>query len=677
MFTDHKAAEDILTMKTFKTSSAVRQNLRLIRASQFMSQYPHIVIVYRPGKDHVNADALSRLKSVSSSDTAETDSVFGFVATVVGLSMPVLIEFTEGYKKDRHLSLIYDHLVRRLDKQEVNTVKEVEGRPPPTSYASVAKVPGGGPHQAKYGGFSARRINGHTLLYIEDQDRHPRLCVPASCHRLLFKCAHDDANHAGFERAYKRLRPNYYIKNLSGSLRLYVTTCPSCLRNNPDRHKPFGQLQPITIPAMPFEMVSLDLVVKLSEVAFDCNKYDSFMTITDKLTKMVTIILGRENWSADRWALAFWHGYYRRWGIPQRVLSDRGKIFLSELWMGLFRLMRTDLLVTTAYHPQSDGQSERTNQTVEIALRHLVGASKSDWPHFLTEIEFSHNNMVNISTSKTPMEMVTGLNMRSGFEAATPDIARSVVDWTQVRQRQREEAHDALVFAQAKMSIYYDKNHQPITFKPGDRVYISLAKGFAAGYKLPHNVVNRKLSQQHVGPFAILDAVGALAYRLDIPSSWKIHPVISVVHLKRAPPDPFNREHPPPPDIVQDDTGDDHEEYEVEEILDSRLVGKAKKRKQYWIKWKGWGPEHNQWIEEDDMANAKDLVEQFESRDSFEAVATTPIPLREGPVWSSNLHTPRQTRPATIDHNRLSAPTRPSLRRRIARVAYPPAQKGE
>jgi hypothetical protein len=634
-----------------------------------MSQYPHVIIVYRPGKDHVNADALSRLKSVSSltPDTAGTHGVFGFVATVVGLSMPVLIEFTEGYKKDRHFSLIYDELVRKLNKQEVNVNDEG-----PVSYTSVTRMPGGGPHQAKCGGFLARRVNGHTLLYIEDQDRHPRLCVPSSCHRFIFKCAHDDANHAGFERAYKRLRPNYYIKNLSGLLRSYVTSCPSCLRNNPDRHKPFGQLQPSTIPAMPFEMVTLDLVVKLPNAAFDGNMYDSFMTITDKLTKMVTVILGRENWAADRWALAFWHGYYRRWGIPQRVLSDRGKIFLSELWMGLFRLMRTDLLVTTAYHPQSDGQSERTNQTVEIALRHLVGASKTDWPHFLTEVEFNHNNMVNTSTNKTPMEMVTGLNMRSGFQSATPDVGQSAVDWTQIRQRQREEAYDALVFAQAKMSIYYDRNHQPVAFKPGDRVFISLAKGFAAGYKLPHNVVNRKLSQQHVGPFAILEAIGPLAYRLDIPSTWKIHPIISVVHLKPAPPDPFNRDHPPPPDIVQDDTGD-HEEYEVEEVLDSRLVGRSRKRKQYWVKWKGWGPEHNQWIGEDDMSNARDLVEQFESRDSFEAVATTPIPLREGRTWSSNLHTPRPPRPATID--RAPSPGRPALRRRVARIAYPPAQE--
>jgi hypothetical protein len=80
--------------------------------------------------------------------------------------------------------------------------------------------------------------------------------------------------------------------------------------------------------------------------------------------------------------------------------------------------MRTDLLVTNAYHPQSDGQSERANQTVEIALRHLVGASKLDWPPFLAEVKFSHNTPVNVSTGKTLMEMVTGMNMRCGIDSA-------------------------------------------------------------------------------------------------------------------------------------------------------------------------------------------------------------------------------------------------------------------
>ena len=114
-------------------------------------------------------------------------------------------------------------------------------------------------------------------------------------------------------------------------------------------------------------MITLDMVVKLPPAMYEGTEYDSFMMATDKLTKMVTLILGREDWSAESWANAFFKSYYRRWGVPARIITDRGKVFLSEFWTALFRILRTSLLVTTAYHPQSDGQSERTNQTVEIS----------------------------------------------------------------------------------------------------------------------------------------------------------------------------------------------------------------------------------------------------------------------------------------------------------------------
>jgi hypothetical protein len=145
------------------------------------------------------------------------------------------------------------------------------------------------------------------------------------------------------------------------------------------------------------------------------------------------------------------------------------------------------------------------------------------------------------------------------------------------------------------MSIYYDKKRDDVSFKIGDFVYIKLAKFGHSGYTLP-NDASKKLSQQNVGPFRILQSVGRLAYKLDIPSTWKIHPVISVAHLERHHPDPYNRQLPPPPDIIHDTDDDSHEEWEVEEVLRSRLKGKDKnKRKEWRIKRKGFGSEHNTW----------------------------------------------------------------------------------
>ena len=150
---------------------------------------------------------------------------------------------------------------------------------------------------------------------------------------------------------------------------------------------------------------------------------------------------------------------------------------------------------------------------------------------------------------------------------------------------------DSAIFAQARMAIYYDRKHTPITFEPGDKVFITIATGIQPGYRLPNNV-STKLSERRIGPFTVLDTVGRLAYKLDIPKSWNIHPVISVVHLERFRSDKYGHDtDPPPAELIKDDSGT-HEEYEVEAIIAKRY-NKRRKRTEYLVQWKGYGPEHN------------------------------------------------------------------------------------
>jgi hypothetical protein len=163
----------------------------------------------------------------------------------------------------------------------------------------------------------------------------------------------------------------------------------------------------------------MDLVVKLPESDYEGQHYDSFMTVTDMLTKMVTLIPSRDNWNAEQGANTFFKCYYRKWGVPSRILTDWGKVFLSEFWTALFQILWTTLLVTTAYHPQGDWQSERTNQNVEIALCHLVNVNKNNWAVYLSEVEFAINNTSHASTGKSPMQFLVGLNAPSATEAAT------------------------------------------------------------------------------------------------------------------------------------------------------------------------------------------------------------------------------------------------------------------
>ena len=120
------------------------------------------------------------------------------------------------------------------------------------------------------------------------------------------------------------------------------------------------------------------------------------------------------------WAKEFFRQVYRRWGFPAAMVSDRGGQFILQFWKTLFKQAGTKLHMTTAYHPSADGQAEQTNQSVEIALQHVVNGRQDDWVSFLEEIESAHNNLKNSTTGKAPNKIIYGQTTRTALDAALP-----------------------------------------------------------------------------------------------------------------------------------------------------------------------------------------------------------------------------------------------------------------
>jgi Integrase core domain len=293
--------------------------------------------------------------------------------------------------------------------------------------------------------------------------------------------------------------------------------------------------------------------------------YDTVLTITDKVSRAVIFVPGKETWNAENWVDVLLKYVVSRWGLPLSIISDRGSIFVSELWRKLFAKLGTSLLFSTAYHPQTDSQSEAMNKYLQTMLRFFVNERQGDWSKYLTEAESIIHNANTASTRMSPNEILYGFKLRNTLGALTQGLAPHDSQSPPVlRALARADAEDASKHATFHIAKNYNRKHTSIVLQAGDKAYLRLGHG----YKL-RGLPKAKLGLQRVGPFLVLSKVGSQAYELQFPPTWKIHPVVSVAQLEPFKDDLFNREQPPPGPV----TVEGKEEYEIEMIIRSELRG--------------------------------------------------------------------------------------------------------
>lgn len=535
---------------------AVTFNRRHQRWHLLMAAY-NFIIQYRPGKQSEKPDALSRRadhKDVPSEPQVMIPgSTFrGFTGHIDDPDLPWQDRLKHATRADPSLDLIMEF----FDNQEDVPM-------------SLAK---------KFKEYEMR----HGLLHYQG-----KTVVPDSeALRLEIMQAHHslpEAGHQGQARTLELVSRTYYWPGMKADINRFVNACDICQRTKPKSTA--IPLQPLAPPGQPFEEITYDLIVKLPI----SNGFDSILVVVDRFSKTSHFIPCREAMSAPELAELYVHNVWKLHGTPKSVISDRGTTFGSKFLRALYKRLGVEPKFSTAYHPQTDGQTERVNQWLEQYLRAYVSHRQTDWAKWLPLAEFCHNNSINRATGQTPFRLLYGMNPRltiGGPESDNPEANSRISELAKARE-------DALASLEMTQQQYArDSSHYKLPgFEVGSKVWLS-SKNITTARP------SKKLEHKRFGPFLVSEVVSPVAFRLKLPKSMRIHDVFHADLLTPVT-DPVVPSAPPPePEIV-----DGEERFEVETILDSRVKGRGL---QYLVRWAGYGKEDDTWEWRSALAGSAD-----------------------------------------------------------------------
>ena len=560
IITDHRSLQYLSTQD--------KLSARQTRWSEYLQQFD-FEIKYRPGKDNTVADGLSRRPDHQ-------------VSTISQSSPNINDQLIDTIKAEYEVDSLTKHILVKGHKQ--HTVRD-------------------------------------GLIYTEDN----RLYIPAhdTVRQQLMHEHHDTPvnGHLGDYKTLERLSRNYYWPNMRKSVQQYIAQCQSCQLNKTSTQLPIGLLQSLEIPGKRWETVTMDLITQLP-VTTDGN--DAIVVFVDKFSKMVHYAATTTTCTADQVARIFFDIVVRLHGIPKHIISDRDRRFTSKFWQELWKLCGTQLKMSTAYHPQTDGQTERANRTLEEILRHYVGNKQDDWDQHLTAAEIAVNSSVQASTGFTPYYLnygdhptfPTNIQLDATKNEGVYELMQQLQINIQQAVRNMENARD-------RQTHYANQHRRDFIFKEGEEVLVS-----TKNLKLPEGVT-RKLSHKYNGPFKIVEVISPTVYKLQLPEAWKHkHPVFHVSLLKKY---TAGQQTDKVDTTVDDIDQDDEVEYEVDNIIGQRIT--KGKQTEYLVTWKGHPESEATWETYDNVKDLKAMDDYEEaikaSEDSLSRKAITDYIMRK------------------------------------------------
>ncbi|GJW06502.1 putative reverse transcriptase domain-containing protein [Tanacetum coccineum] len=484
VFTDHKSLQHILNQKEL--------NMRQRRWLELLSDYD-CEIRYHPGKANVVADALSRKERI------KPLRVRALVMTI-GLDLPkqILNAQTEARKPEN------------IKNEDVGGML-VENSKDPEKFRTEKLEPRAD---------GTLCFNGRSWLPCYGD---LRTVIMHESHKSKYSI------HPGSDKMYQDMKKLYWWPNMKANIATYVSKCLTCAKVKAEHQRPSGLLVQPEIPQWKWDNITMDFVTKLPKSS---QGYDTIWVIVDRLTKSAIFVPMRETDPLEKLARMYLKEVVTRHGIPVSIICDRDPRFASHFWRSLQKALGTSLAMSTAYHPETDGQSERTIQTLEDMLRACVIDFGKGWVNHLPLVEFSYNNSYHASIKAAPFEALYGRKCRSPVcwaevgevQLTGPEIVQETTEKI-VQIKQRIQA------ARDRQKSYADLKRKPMEFQIGDKVMLKVSpwKGVVRFGK------RGKLNPRYVRPFKVIERVGSVAYKLELPEELsRVHNTFHVSNLKKC-----------------------------------------------------------------------------------------------------------------------------------------------
>jgi len=582
--TDHKSLEFLQTQPTLSSRQA--------RWMETLSQFD-FTIKYRKGNTNIVADALSRRADHQDAGPITHVNPWNKLASMVTYTMDHMncIQVPMDNDKDEEQQFATWNVSSIINQSLLDSIKKAYLNDPVTKpfIDGTNTIASANAVDTLKRSVLPLKKGTDDLLYL-----HQRIYVPDDepLKTELLRLHHDTINngHTGVTKTNEKLSRYFYWPRITTSVRTYVTTCLICQQNKSRNQLQSGLLNPIPTPDIRWDVVTMDLITQLPTSK---SGNDAIVVWVDKFSKMVHYVPCRTTITAPELARLFLDTIVRHHGLPSNIISDRDSKFTSDFWKELWKTFDTQLNMSTAYHPEADGQTERANRTLEEMTRAYVNYHQTNWDETLTILEFAYNNSVHSSTGYTPFFLNYGQHPRTPVLSALRINMNSANATAEEMLEQLYESLEVAIKnitdAQTNQAKYANQHRRVVTFQVGDQVMLSTDD------IKPKDQRAKKLLAKWIGPFKVIAIVNNVSYRIELPKTMRIHNVFHVSKLKAyrdgnvlfpSRPNPKPR---PPPEV--NELGE--ELYEVEALVNRRVTRGIE---YYLVLWKGYDEHEKTWI---------------------------------------------------------------------------------